>query len=419
MSSPNSKTNNMFRSQRIQYSGGSPLLLAPNPINKSLVTSYKPAPAPLANNGCYQQEDASAKENVTWQWKIEASMIPSLNIYYMLEPTSITLKQIPLPVVELRMSNYLRIQSIAYTFDASSVRFDCVTSNMLKFVIQLWRVGGGSNLEDPNKALTVELQRRQGSVVEMQSIRKMMFRALLTGEQPPAVPDDRPRQPPLPDTIMVEVDAGYDHDAGRADAFEICLRLLESPCLDQSRLGLESLKMLTEPSIVSHQDAMIASRAIVFQEGCFGERLQTALAGYFGAQDSNINMKEYEDMVGHGMALAIVASALQLVLDDKTAGNEQPTAALNTTSGFWALVTQDLFHNVERAMTMPHEGAKSAKCIRLLHDLHTTQVPTIRQAGLRSCLTKAHQYGQRYHLSLEKESQKLLAMDTDSCLRAH
>lgn len=404
----------MFRSQRIQSFGAAPLLLAPNPINKSIVTSNKPAPTLIVNKGAYEQEDTSAKENVTWQWKLEASMIPSLNIYYMLEPSSITLKQLSLPVVEQRMSNYLRIQSIAYTFDASSARFDCVTSSMLKFVIQLWRV----DLEDPNKALTVELQRRQGSVVEMQSIRKTLFRALLTGEQPSAVSYDKPRLPPLPDTIMVEIDSGYDHDAGRTDAFEICLRLLESPCLDQSRLGLESLKMLTEPSIVSRDDAMIASRAIVFQQGCFGSRLQTALAGYFKAQDSNNEtMKGYDDMVGHGIALAIVTNALQLVLEGKTAGNKQP--ALNANSEFWAAVAQDLFHNVERAVTMPHEAAKSAKSIRLLHDLKTTQMPTIQPAELRSCLTQAHRYGQRYHLSLEKESQKLLAMDIDSCLRAH
>lgn len=407
MSSPNNKTNTMFRSQKIQCHGTAPLLLAPNPINNSLVTSYKPAPTLIA-----KKSDVPAKENVTWQWKIEASMIPSLNIYYMLEPSSITLKQLSLRVVEERMSNYLRIQSIAYTFDASSAHFDCVTSNMLKFVVQLWRV----DYEDPNKALTVELQRRQGSVVEMQSIRKTLFRALLTGEQPSAISYDKPRLPPLPDTIMVEIDSGYDHDAGRADAFEICLRLLESPCLDQSRLGLESLKMLTEPSIVSPEDAMIASRAVVFQEGCFGDRLQAALAGYFGTQDSdNETMNAHDDMVGHGIALAIVANALQLVLEGKTAGNKQP--ALNTNSGFWAVVAQDLFHNVESAVTMPHEAAKSAKCIRLLHDLQTTQMPKIRQADLRSCLTQAHQYGQRYHLSLEKESQKLLAMDIDSFVR--
>lgn len=410
MTSPHSN-NNLFLSQRIDHQRTAPPLLLPHDDKEG----------PYDNN----QHDKPIDDSVAWQWKIEISLIPSLNMYYMLEPTSITLKQTPISVVESRVADFLRLQSISYQYDAASVRLNCVTSKMLKFVIQFWRVGRGSHsaqFEDPNEAVTVELQRRQGCVMEMQSIRRKLFKAVSTGEQ--SNPDSpKTKSTSLPDAMMAEVNFDYDHDLGLADAVGISLSLCESPCIDQSRLGLESLGMLTDSTIVSARDALVVSRAIVFQQGSFGARLQSALGRFFGMAQPD-SVEDDQDTIGHAMALSILADALQQVAEDTTLGTGTQPVKFVETSSFWWVVSEDLFRNVRRAVQSPNEAAKSVRCIRLINSLENNKtvgagVPTIRGAAWRSSLTQAHRYGKHCHLSLERESQKLLAMDTENFVRGH
>lgn len=362
-------------------------------------------------------------ESVPWPtWHIDVNCIPSLSMYYVLERSSITIKQTPIPLVESRVRNFFRLQSISYEFDAAEVRLHCVTPNMLKFVVQFWLVGGGPHetcLEDPNEALTVELQRRQGSAVEMDSIRRKMFKALTTGEQ--KVPERKPRQLSLPETIMTEVSSGYDQDEGLADAVEIALRLLESQCIDQRGLGLESLGMLTNVSVVSPRDAVIVSRAIVYREGRYGARLQASLDRFFGVSESNV---EDEDTVRHSMALKLLANALEVVAEDAAKdGVAEKTVDDTENSSFWKHVSSDLLRNVERAVFDPHVAASSAKIIYLIRSrLGETNLGGVALAPLakgpawRSCLAHAHSYGQFCHLSLERESRMLLTLDTQRSL---
>lgn len=405
-----SDSNNLFLSQPISHRTGShPLLLPSNNNNRSNAKTI------LSSHNNNNHDDArtfQSSKTTSWGWNIQASTIPSLPMYYMLEQTSVTLRDTPVLQLENRLAEFLRIQSISYTVDATSCRFDCVTSNMLKFVVQFWRVQGDV---DPNQAVTLELQRRQGSVLEMQSIRRKLWKAVLTGEQQQSIDDDQINNKPLPDAIMAEVDANYDHDAGRADALDICLRLLESPCCDQIRLGLESLRMLTQPTIVSWQDAMVVSRAVCFGEGegHFGARLQTALASHFriAAAADQCMALDYEYTKDHNMGLAVLASALQMVAQDTDAPGDMDFAG-----AFWEPVIGDLYYNVQRAVEKPNEAAISARCIRLIGAVKKTSTTTSelilsspsKAAGLRSCLTQAHRHGQRFHLLLEKESQKLL-----------
>ncbi|CAB9508299.1 expressed unknown protein [Seminavis robusta] len=436
MPSPNA--NHLFRSQRIQQQCGSPPLLLParqgnnfsNNENKQNIQRTEEARGEVREP--YQPETSSKD---AWAVKIEVNLIRSLPIYYILEPTSIAVREIPFTIVQSRILDFLRIQSISFTYHADTVRLECVTSNLLKFVIQFWRVNGeGVPALEPDQAVTVELQRRQGSSIEMQAVRRKMHRAVLTGEQA-TTPFylERPQMQArnLPATIMTEVDtlSDYDHDAGRSDALHICLRLIESNCMDQARLGLESLRMLTDPSIVAPQDALFVSRAVLLRQSAFGPRLQSGLARYsFGIAEAlagRSDMAEYRQYSQahydgfHSLGLAILSNALQMVESNEN-------VAIDVTDRFWELVTEDLMWNVERAVQKPNEGAVSAKCIRHLKCLGCGHgngmdlaVAMTRPRGFRACLAEANRFGAMHHWMLEQESQKLLAMDIDTNLRAH
>ena len=382
-------------------------------------------------------------ETFSWGLRIDVTLIPRLPMYYILEPKStMTVQDIPVTLVESRLSDFMRLYSISYSFHADSMHLDCGTSGMLKFTVQFWLVSQDQQQQQQqhqsgdDAAVTLELQRRQGSVIEMQKIRREMFQFIMTGEQP-KVSSERHQSWQPPRAVLVDAKMSYDPEESRKDAVRISLQLLESSAIDQMKLGLESLMMLTNPSVVSREDAVVISQEIVFQTSDVGRRLQTALALCFGIASTGRPMVADDDRAEcirgayfeqlHNMGLKILCHALQLAVEDP----QYPTGATSTfdlASDFWSLVTRDLFHNVERAVQRPHEASMSAKCMRLLSTLkgqvHATLPSEVdlgpsRPVAFHSCLTQAHQYGKRCHLSLETESQKLLAMDVDHALVSH
>ena len=424
---------------------------------------------PLLNNGKYGKHDSSSsnnqqrihggsgkkdransnvatmtvqgdRETFSWGLRIDVSLIPRLPMYYLLEPKStITIQDIPVGVVESRISDYFRLQSISYSFYEDSVRLECGTAGMLKFTVQFWRlsekVQTGSGVD---ACMTLELQRRQGSVVEMQKIRREMFHFIMTGQKKKSA-DRHERQPPS--VMMTDADMNYAPEESRKEALEICLQMLESPVIDQIKLGLESLMMMTNPSVVSRDDAVTTSQDILFQITDLGRRLQNALASCFGISSTShpvmIDDECMESAYGdyfeqlHNMGLNILSHALQLAVEGQM-GGRVAASTFDLGSDFWVLVAEDLFYNVERAVQRPHEACMAAKCVRLLSTLKgqcdDSNLPTenarhtshpSRPVAFHSCLTQAHNYGKRCHLSLEMESQKLLAMDVDQVLLSH
>jgi hypothetical protein len=425
MTSPNST--NLFQSQKIEQHGSPPLLLgnvSGNRRTSQNIDKYHDKNQSMASASLpyIPQEEQTPP---TWDMKIEASLIPSLPVYYILEHTSLALHDIPVRTVESRLADFLRIHSISYSYHADTACLDCVTSSLLKFVIQFWHVGGA---DAPNRVVTLELQRRQGSVIEMQIIRRKMFQAVETGEQmqTPLMTRSHMHALTVPDTIMADVDvmSNYDHNEGCKDGVQICLRLLKSNSMDQIQLGLESLRMLTDASIVSRQDALNVSKAVLFREGPFGDSLQMELSRHSFGRAAALCVRAPKMEYGysqalshneafHNLGLAILSNALDRVEIGRNGSENMDTISTHLTNTFWQLVTEDLLYNVQKAVQTPNEAAVSAKCIRCLKSLSTNGSEMIGPAmvgsrGFRACLAQAHRFGARHHWMLEQESQKLL-----------
>ena len=113
------------------------------------------------------------------------------------------------------------------------------------------------------------------------------------------------------------------------------------------------------------------------------------------------------------MGLAILSNALDLVESGRSVADNGENIVIDMTGIFWELVTEDLLHNVQKALEKPNEGAVSAKCIRCLTSL-SNKIPdmlvpaSLGPRGLRACLSQARRFGARHHWMLEQESQKLL-----------
>merc|ERR1712151_543296 len=172
-----------------------------------------------------------------------------------------------------RISNYMKSNSIHCTYQDDLGRVNCTTDNLLSFSVQLWK---------KNSDIVIEIQRTQGCAIAMHTTRQSLIQTIQHGHhqdqgQQQAVKQTSPemsrflQQLPMPssqDSSCVET------------CLEICQDLLNSDLLDQNRLGLESLGILTDPS--KTQFAQEVSKQVIIDSN-----LQRLLVKFFTMNDNN------------------------------------------------------------------------------------------------------------------------------------
>ena len=359
--------------------------------------------------------------------------IPVLPGFHILERTAQKL-QLPLSeqIVSLesllnRIFTYLRINSIVVRCDRDTGCLDCNVcssssgSGGVEFVIQLWRIAGSS---DSTPTLWLEVQRRQGCSMEMNSIRRSLLRYIMNGEGATAAttasdiqgqdqqqrarltrprplmtrmpwdtdpsesdrkrsrvmplsspPSPLPPQPPVAprSSPSDRMDCGGQSPN---DSLVITLGLLESPYCDQQRLGLESLVVISK-NTSSPETAAAVSRALVVGDGPWGPRLQQRMVhmmyqlkpslqgghGQFFPPTTFGGQQQHQSMLYH-LALQALTNALECLSQD-----ERAFVSSSFSSSFWQTTVESLTRNLENAMALPHEAALSAKCIHHLLQL--------------------------------------------------
>ena len=355
--------------------------------------------------------------------------IPVLPGFHILERTAQKL-QLPLSeqIVSLesllnRIFTYLRINSIVVQCGKDTGCLDCNVCSLssgsggVEFVIQLWRIAGSS---DTSPTLWLEVQRRQGCSMEMNSIRRSLLRYITNGEgttttsnqgqdqhqrsrftRPRPVmtrmpwdmdpsesnrkrsrvmplsspPSPLPPRPPVAPRSSPS-DRMDCRNQSSNDSLVITLGLLESPYSDQQRLGLESLVVIST-NTSSPETAAAVSRALVVGDGPWGPRLQQRLVhmlyqlkpplqggqGPFFPPTTFGGEQQHQSMLYH-LALQALTNALECLSQAETA-----SVSSSLSSSFWQTTVQSLTQNLENAMALPHEAALSAKCIHHLLQL--------------------------------------------------
>jgi hypothetical protein len=392
--------------------------------NKSLLRNSKSLPV---EKSTYQQSTTpnhhhSENNSVDWVWKITKQLSP-VPLYHPLERTAATLRDLSLDTITVRISNFLRSQSIATSYQDG--RVDCMTSALLKFVVQLWAGGSSNN----SHMIILEVQRRQGCCIEMQAIRSQLVQAITTN-------DDRvttmSNDPPRSSTCQL-VENLLEHNPSippkehpqdcLSTAMTICRQLLQSPRLNENRLGLESLVVLTNPTKVLARDAMQVSNRVLtdfdFQHGLL-EQYFVHVNRVGNHEDSddrdyddedNTSMMDYEQgpFFGglHVLALHVLSNALETTMTTTSPGN---TSTFDLSSNtFWQTVLGALYYNLQVASTRPMEAALSIKCLRLLvpdaSSTFATTVTTAPPRRLHEYLLHAHHFGKQHHRSLQQETE--------------
>jgi hypothetical protein len=319
------------------------------------------------------------------------------------------------------LANFMRVKSISCFFHPEASKIDCRTPSQLRFEVYFWRRS--------DSKVILELQRRQGCVIEMHSLRRSLFCAVLTGEEPNSDEMGRcatvSRKSVCPlikklyqeDTKIKTSEAESQKEACNED-LEMCHSLLESNLEDQNRLGIESLLFLTDTAVVKTTTALQVARALVLDKGVCAESLRDELLFYFRAvksvegrddtwpnDDEAVNFEESHNVAAmHNLALRALGNALKLIAGLDGIASED----IDLSSDFWKTILGSILYNIKEAIRLPQEAALSAKCINLLEQISHEDVSRWIENNLLPALLQAYKFGKAHNLELEQESGSLL-----------
>jgi hypothetical protein len=402
-------------------------------------------------------------------------LLPSCNSF-----CTIPASTAPLPDVLRSIADFLRLQSIPCTLRASprSVAFHCSRSSALAnlggpsliFIIYLWYeppAKSDSTLaaEDAPKNIVVDVQRRQGCVLDLQCIRRALFRTLLNPAVVGANPADAAaaspvgkRQGMIPLDICRSIWATYysmansdgnetmlDADATTVDSasesrgksegdFEqisYFQELLAATNSDENhRMGLECLCQHTDASMTD----VVRSKAVVHaivrgaeddeEQKPMVDALRQSLLGFITAEIGREAHHSKEHSVHvltntgcsflnmHALSLKILFNAVQVFLD-----TEPKDASIPVDDVFWQTALHSCRRNIKTAVQAPCVAAISMYLITnlLKHSHHPAAVMNALMssnepdlASLWLDVESAHSFGQLRHSKLEQAAQALI-----------
>mmetsp|Transcript_19449 Transcript_19449/g.46976 ORF Transcript_19449/g.46976 Transcript_19449/m.46976 type:complete len:551 (-) Transcript_19449:24-1676(-) len=387
---------------------------------------WNTSPFPSGTNTNYNtNEDPMSQQQ---QWKV--TTLRTTPMYYPLERTAVVIDNAThLDAITTTISSFLRHHSISAVFHNELGRVDCLTSNMLKFSIQLWQksVPLSTDLAPSLPSVVVEIQRRSGCCIEMLQLRQELMRHLLTpsrlsGNSEPAsgegsemkktftcgalgLEEHHHHHPleALQSVIESALEIGEEElQAQSTDAFLISLTLLQSPQLSQNRLGLESLSILADQCSVSKIQAQhTASRIMmdphihaILQSYFVGTQVSSSLLDrrVHNGRSYNNDYLDDEEMdrvldyeqgklfgTMHILALKVLAKSLDtwMTMMDGSQNNDKnkngnnmdsnrSSSALDVSPTFWNQVVVSCLYDIEAACHRPLEASLSVHCLRLL-----------------------------------------------------
>lgn len=343
-----------------------------------------------------------------WQWKVNnyVDYVPS---YYCLEKSAIRVRSIGVDVVSSRISSFLRLNSIATKYERTYV--ECDTSQFLTFVVHLWK-------GDQADETIVEVQRRNGCILQLRHIRKNIY-AAITSCKTEAV-SQGPKslnEPPYRMTWVTKNESGLKKHAKQIknDCLMELLRaeqMIQSNYHDQKLFGMEDIARIVRPS----NKERIISSAVAKSLVCGTERgmdfVRPTLGEYF--YDTAIDESRREGGYARGwnfgklhfIALQVLKNALEVVFLLKRKGDQDLTIDVN--SFFWRNCFDALIYNVEVASIRPTEASISISCLFLAFSIE----PELKfhrhvKERLMPKIETAKKFGKTYHLNLETASQNL------------
>ena len=212
--------------------------------------------------------------------------------------------------------------------------------------------------------------------------------------------------------------------------FESCLDLLSSADIDQNRVGMQRLIMLTRNigDLRSNRAVGQASLAIVYggeNENSIEEQIRRVFIPFFSdleVIEEDPSVSPYDGLVSkmdeeapkgkkggalHSLALRVIVNALQRISWVAEEGDDYYTP-LDLSDPCWRQIVSTLMSNIELNHTA-EISAHSMKCLRLLHTLEPATIEPLLCYTLLPYLVHLHGFGKLHRDPLvEFEATRLL-----------
>jgi len=358
-----------------------PMMPGRNPIAQGKMAPPKPV-AFTSDNQAMMMSNPVNKNSISttapnkFVWKVEA--LPQVPIYHPLERTAVTFgDEHPLDVITKRISNFMKEQSIFCNYEGA--RVVCSTTACLHFSIQLWQKNGNT---------VMEIQRKQGCAIRMQSLRQRIKDTILFDGEAVAPKTQDTGCPASIKQQLAKMVPPIPASEQQGSCMDLCQQMLSSNLVDQNRMGLESLCILTDASKV--QDASAPSDKVLQDS-----KLQMSLLQYFASQ---------EDANVHLLAVKAITQALE-------AGSESASNKIDLTAVFWQTVLQALYQHIQRPHEKPLEAALAIKSLRLLSAKCPECLEILQRKHslpVTAFLQIAHEFGKQHSSSLEREAMQFM-----------
>lgn len=216
--------------------------------------------------------------------------------------------------------------------------------------------------------------------------------------------------------------------------FDDVVRLLSSRDMDQNRVGVQRLMVLTATTPHCPASSFQTARAIVYGGGEPEEELRNLVCSFISdeverpgdkgylldwenedgeSDDASFSSLEDDDDPAlrgkdwgglHAKVLHVIANALEQIL---TSDDATDAVSLDFTDPFWRKVVDTLCHNVEWCHSTDVTGY-SLKILRLLHTFEPVQVSQLLQHILLPYLAHLEENGRSQSPLVEAEASKLM-----------
>jgi len=411
----------------------------------------------------------SAESN--WAIDGGSTSLRSIPTYYPLEKSSrcVSLGGRGVEDITARISDCCRIMSVHAEYEGGGDVPGTAylrTSEHVEIQLQLWQ---GTAPRHPDGCVIVEAQRRRGDAVTFHKYSRNLLDAA-TGAFDPAnyvSLEDREAEycqkaEHMRDSLKKSsasssapsASAPSEHENALL-ALEIAASLLKKDRMDARQLGMESLCLLTDPTRTGVETALIASRVVLTGstqdesqdddgDDCDGTDqwgireailalVQFGRLGDDGGFEQDVDSDDdscagcsgggvppdeqrHNDLL-HNLALAVLANALDVLETHGArlceAGSESPSSVADAfLSDSREMMERDLLKTLlgklGDAQVKPHDATLSAKCLRSLCEASKDARRRARDLKAKQIVQTALEVGQRTHVKLEKESQKVI-----------
>jgi hypothetical protein len=358
--------------------------------------------------------------------------------------------------VVTRVSEANRVLSVHAVYCNETATASLLTAENVEMHLSLWKTSGGPKQQ--TEGIAVELQRRKGDSIAFHRYSKHILDAAMGDfdqkEHIEKHGDDLDLIYSKKLHRLLNIESGEEAATELENAIiaiEIAHGLLMKDRMDARQLGLESLCLLTDPNKTGITTALIASRVVLlgtaqdlgpepedtlmFDEAPFQEIRQTILSliqlrriGDIDAFDETEVHSEEEEHITtlHNLALAVLANALDVIeneerLEEVPEETRKPRARTTSSAEICDSFLEDaaevagnreilktLITELGKAGVKPHNAHLSAKCVGSLCRASEKARRRAKELGAKTVVQTALDVGQRTHLKLEKEAQKVM-----------